>query len=123
MAALTSTGCSMDTKVQKRPLSSCSALLRACVSVSSSTRYLLLTPCMAPPLCSRRSPFPAGTCCCWLRPKMPVVVAVRSEAARRGRVHVRGGANATHGPSESLKGYNYGLGAGSGSSGQSEIRR
>lgn len=48
----------MDTKQQKRLLSSTSALLTACFSVSSSSRYLSLTSCMALSSWGCRSPRP-----------------------------------------------------------------
>lgn len=57
-ASLTTTGRSMDTKQQKRLLSSTSALLTACFSVSSSSRYLSLTSCMALSSWGCRSPRP-----------------------------------------------------------------
>lgn len=57
---LTTTGRSMDTKMQKRARSSISAFLTACFSVSSSSRYLSVTSWTA--LCSWgwMSPLPAA---------------------------------------------------------------
>lgn len=56
---LTTTGLSIDTKAQNRPLSSISTFLTACFSVSSSKMYLSLTSCMALSSWGWISPLPA----------------------------------------------------------------
>ncbi len=56
----TTTGCRKLVKVQKRPLSSTRARRTACFSVSSISRYMSFTSCIALSSCGWRSPRPKG---------------------------------------------------------------